>query len=62
MELQREFRKMKPPLFDGEQEEAAETLLINMNKYFLLYEYDHNLKARLAIFSYKGKPHCGGRK
>eukprot|EP00253_Pinus_taeda_P027125 PITA_27125 len=26
-----------------------------MNKYFQLYEYDHNLKARLAIFQLQGK-------
>eukprot|EP00253_Pinus_taeda_P030332 PITA_30332 len=46
---------MKPPHFDGEQEEAAEAWVINMNKYFQLYEYDHNLKARLAIFQLQGK-------
>ena len=50
MEVQGEFRKIKPPHFDGEQGEAVEAWLINMNKYFQLYEYDHNLKARLAIF------------
>lgn len=55
MELQGEFRKIKPPLFDGEQEEAVEAWLINMNKYFSLYEYDHNLKVRLAIFQLQGK-------
>eukprot|EP00253_Pinus_taeda_P006325 PITA_06325 len=55
VELQGEFRKIKPPHFDGEQEEAAEAWLINMNKYFHLYEYDHNLKARLAIFQLQGK-------
>eukprot|EP00253_Pinus_taeda_P028520 PITA_28520 len=55
MELQGEFRNIKPPHFDGEQEEAAEAWLINMNKYFHLYEYDHNLKARLAIFQLQGK-------
>ncbi len=26
-----------------------------MNKYFQLYEYDHNLKAQLAIFQLQGK-------
>eukprot|EP00253_Pinus_taeda_P027714 PITA_27714 len=46
---------MKPPHFDREQEEAAEAWLINMNKYFQLYEYDHNLKARLAIFQLQRK-------
>eukprot|EP00253_Pinus_taeda_P010499 PITA_10499 len=55
VELQGEFRKIKPPHFDKEQEEAAEAWLINMNKYFQLYEYDHNLKARLAIFQLQGK-------
>eukprot|EP00253_Pinus_taeda_P015634 PITA_15634 len=55
VELQGEFRKIKPPHFDGEQEEAAEAWLINMNKYFQLYEYNHNLKARLAIFQLQGK-------
>jgi hypothetical protein len=47
--------KLNPHIFDGEQEEAAEAWLINMNKYFQLYEYDHNLKARLAIFQLQGK-------
>eukprot|EP00253_Pinus_taeda_P019525 PITA_19525 len=55
MELQGEFRKIKPPLFDEEQEEAVEAWLININKYFQLYEYDQNLKARLAIFQLQGK-------
>ena len=55
VELQGEFRKIKPPHFDGEQEEAAKAWIINMNKYFQLYEYDHNLKARLAIFQLQGK-------
>lgn len=45
VELQGEFRKIKPLDFDGEEEEATEAWLINMNKYFQLYEYDHNLKA-----------------
>eukprot|EP00253_Pinus_taeda_P015939 PITA_15939 len=55
VELQGEFRKIKPPHFDGEQEEAAEAWIINMNKYFQLYEYDNNLKVRLAIFQLEGK-------
>eukprot|EP00253_Pinus_taeda_P016580 PITA_16580 len=55
MELQGEFRKIKPPHFDAEPEEAAEAWLININKYFQLYEYDQNLKARLAIFQLHGK-------
>eukprot|EP00253_Pinus_taeda_P030673 PITA_30673 len=38
-----------------DNEEAAEAWLINMNKYFQLYKYDHNLKAHLAIFQLQGK-------
>ena len=53
--MQGEFCKIKLPHFDKEQEEAAEAWLINMNKYFQLYEYDHNLKERLAIFQLQGK-------
>ena len=40
---------------DRESEEAAEAWLINMNKYFLVYEYDHQLNARLAIFQLQAK-------
>ena len=49
-----EFSKIKPPEFDGELEEVAEAWLINMNKFFQLYEYDHNLRAWLAIFQLQG--------
>eukprot|EP00253_Pinus_taeda_P011521 PITA_11521 len=55
MELQGEFWKFKPPLFNEEQEEATEAWLLNINKYFQLYEYDQNLKVRLAIFQLQGK-------
>ena len=34
LELQGEFRKIKPPTFDGEAEEVVEAWLININKYF----------------------------
>lgn len=55
IELQGEFQKIKPQLFDGELEEVAEAWLINMNKYFQLSEYDQNLESRLAIFQLQGK-------
>ena len=55
LELHGEFRKIKPPTFDGEKEEMAEAWLINMNKYFQVYEYDSGLKARLAIYQLKDK-------
>ena len=48
--LQGEFKKIKPPVFDGDVEEATEAWLINMNNYFQVDEYDNNLKAILAIY------------
>ena len=42
-------------IYDGEVEEAIEAWLINMNRYFKIYEYDNNLKARLEIYQLQGK-------
>ena len=50
VELQGEFWKIKPPTFDGEAEEVAKAWIINMNKYFQVYEYINKLKARLDIY------------
>lgn len=46
---------IKPPMFDGEKEEDAKALLLNMTKYFQVYDYESNLKARLAIYQLQGK-------
>lgn len=43
-ELQGDFKKIKPSLFDGEMEEAVEAWLIDMGKYFQIYEYTEKLK------------------
>lgn len=53
--MQGEFKKIKPPAFDGEQEEVIEACLINMNKCIYIYEYDHKLKAQLEIYQLQGK-------
>ena len=45
-ELQGEFWKIKPPSYDGEKEEDAEAWLLNMIKYFQVYEYESIMKAR----------------
>ena len=50
-----EFWKIKPPTFDGEAEEMAEAWIINMKKYFQVYEYNNKLKARLAIYQLQEK-------
>ena len=55
VELQGEFRKIKPPTFDGEAKEVTKAWIINMNKYFQVYEYRRKLKARLAIFQLQEK-------
>lgn len=54
-ELKWEFKKIKPPTFDGEMEEAVEAWLINISKYFQIYKYDDNLKEILAIYQLHGK-------
>jgi len=52
-----EFKKLKPPTFDGDLKkmEAAEASILGMNKLFELHEYIDNMKARVAIFCFKGK-------
>lgn len=53
--MQGEFKKIKPLLFEGESEEVAETWLIDMGKYFQIYEYTDKLKAWLAVYQLRGK-------
>ena len=50
VELQGEFHKIKPPTFDGKAEEVEKDWIINMNKYFEVYEYNKKLKAHLPIY------------
>ena len=48
-----EFKKIKPPMFNGEAEkgEEAEAWLSSMKKYFQIYNYSDRLKARMAIYN-----------
>ena len=55
VELQGEFQKIKPPTFDGVEEEVAEAWMINMNRYFQVNEYNNNLKAKLALYQLREK-------
>ena len=54
----REFRKIKPPTFDGEmrRNEEVETWLLGMSKYFQIYDYSNNFKAKMATYNLNGKP------
>ncbi|MCY6524866.1 hypothetical protein, partial [Actinobacillus pleuropneumoniae] len=52
-----EFRKAKTPTFDGEMNKSqdVETWLLGMRKFFILHDYLENMKARITLFSRKGK-------
>jgi len=53
--LQGELKKIKPSMFEGESEEVVEAWMIDMGKYFQIYEYTKKLKARIAIYELRGK-------
>ena len=56
-EISGEFKKIKPPTFNGETEkgEEAESWLSGMKKYFQIYNYSNQLKSRMAIYNLSGK-------
>ena len=62
-EISGEFKKIKPPTFNGKTEkgEEAESWLFEMKKYFQIYNYSNKLKARMAICNLTGKEDIGGR-
>ena len=51
-EISGEFKKIKPPTFNGETEkgEEAESWKSKMMKYFQIYNYFNQLKAKVAIY------------
>ena len=55
VELQGEFKKLRPSMFDGEFEEAIESWLLNIKHNFQVYRYDDNLRAPLSLFSAERK-------
>jgi hypothetical protein len=52
-----EFKKSKPPTFNGEikKGEEAKFWILGLKKYFKVHDYFENLKARIAIFNLNGK-------
>ena len=62
-EISGEFKKIKPPTFNGEIEkgEEAESWLSGMKKYFQIYNYSNQLKARMAMYNLSGRLTFGGR-
>jgi len=52
-----EFKKEKPPTFDGDVKklEDAEAWILGMKKLFEFDNYTDNMKATVVIFSLRGK-------
>jgi hypothetical protein len=48
-----EFKKAKPPCFNGEIKigEEAEAWLLGLKKYFRVHDFSENLKVRVATFN-----------
>jgi hypothetical protein len=55
--LDGEFKKIKPSTFDGESrtDEEVEAWLLDIKKYFQIYNYSSNMKVRMVIYNMKGK-------
>jgi hypothetical protein len=55
--LEGEFKKINPSTFDGESKtgEEVEAWLLDIKKYFHIYNYSSNMKVRMAIYNLKGK-------
>ena len=52
-EISREFKKIKPPMFDGEIQkgEEEEAWLSRMKNYFQIYNYSNELKEKMVIYN-----------
>ena len=57
-----EFKKAKPPTFDGEVRtgQEAEAWLLGIKKYFQVHDYSGNMKERVAIFNLNEEHPFGG--
>jgi hypothetical protein len=55
--LEAEFKNINPSTFDGESRtgEEVEAWLLDINKYFQIYNYSSNMKVRMTIYNLKGK-------
>ena len=58
-----EFKKVKPPTFNGETKkgEEAEFWLSGMKKHFQIYNYSNQLKARMDNITSQERLTFGGR-
>jgi hypothetical protein len=55
--FQGDFRKIRPPSFDGEREREydVEAWLLGLKRYFQLHDYSSNLEARISTYHLHGK-------
>ena len=55
--LEGEFKKIKPSTFDGGSRTGAksEAWLLDINKYFQIYNYSSNMKVKITIYNLKVK-------
>jgi hypothetical protein len=55
--LEGEFKKIKPSTFDGGSRtgEESEAWLLDIKKYFQIYNYSNNMKVKIAIYNLKVK-------
>jgi len=51
--LEGEFKKIKPSTFDGDSKvgEEDEAWLLDIKKYFQIYNYSSKMKVRMAIYT-----------
>jgi hypothetical protein len=55
--LEGDFKKINQSTFNGESKigEEAEAWLLDIKKYFQIYNYSSNMRVRIAIYNLKGK-------
>ena len=55
--LEGEFKKIKPTSFDRESKtrEEVESCLLDIKKYFQIYNYSRNMKVHMVVYNLKGK-------
>ena len=55
--MEGEFKKIKPTSFDGESKtrEEAKAWLLDIKKYFHIYNYSSNMKVQIVVYNLKGK-------
>jgi hypothetical protein len=61
--LEGEFKKIKPSTFDGGSKkwEEDEAWLLDIKKYFQIYNYSNNMKVKMAIYNLKVKANIWGQ-